>query len=220
MKRTYTLVVPKDEHGQLARPFNGNLKNNVSKAIDQLSGICAGILADGVVTEQEAMFFAEKVRSIAVFEPVWPITAIRTEVDRIFSAGRCGKTELMEIKSLMESICGNDMIANADQSYSTGIALDSPPPDPVIFPDRVFIITGRFAFGTRRSVIDAICARGGTAFDAPPTTKTHYLVIGVFANRDWANSNYGRKIERAVQLRKNGSGIAIISEEHWKKYLT
>lgn len=220
MKRTYTLTVGKDQHGQLARPFKGNLENNVSKAIDQLSGICAGILADGVVTEQEATFFVVRVRSIALFEPVWPITAIRTEVDRIFSGGRWGKTELMEIKSLMESIYGNDMIADAGESYSTAIAFDSPPPDPVIFPDRVFNITGRFAFGTRRCVIDGICARGGSASDAPPTVKSHYLVIGVFANRDWANTNYGRKIERAVELRKRGSGIAIISEEHWKKYLT
>jgi len=39
--------------------FKANLENSVSKAIDQLSGICAGILADGIVTEQEATFFGE-----------------------------------------------------------------------------------------------------------------------------------------------------------------
>jgi hypothetical protein len=45
------------------------------------------------------------------------------------------------------------------------------------------------------------------------------LVIGVFASRDWANTNFGRKIERAVKLRDSGSGLAIISEEHWKSFV-
>jgi hypothetical protein len=52
--RTYVLTIPKDAHGQPLRLFRANYENNVSKAIDQLSGICTGILADGVVTEQEA----------------------------------------------------------------------------------------------------------------------------------------------------------------------
>jgi hypothetical protein len=44
-------------------------------------------------------------------------------------------------------------------------------------------------------------------------------VIGLFARPDWANTNYGRKIERAVELRDCGSGISIISEEHWKQFV-
>lgn len=68
--RTYTLTTPKDANGQPLRMFKANLENNVSKAIDQLSGICSGILADCVVTEQEATFFAEWVRKFAPFEPV------------------------------------------------------------------------------------------------------------------------------------------------------
>jgi hypothetical protein len=55
--------------------------------------------------------------------------------------------------------------------------------------------------------------------DSTPSGSSHYLVIGVFASRDWMYTNYGRKIERAVELRQCGSGIAIISEEHWKHFL-
>ena len=49
--------------------------------------------------------------------------------------------------------------------------------------------------------------------------NTNYLVIGTFASRDWANRNYGHKIEHAVELRESGSGISIISEEHWKRFV-
>src|SRR5437899_13086894 len=44
--RNYILSTPKDDHGQPIRLFKANLENNVSKAIDQLSGICSGVLAD------------------------------------------------------------------------------------------------------------------------------------------------------------------------------
>jgi hypothetical protein len=77
----------------------------------------------------------------------------------------------------------------------------------------------RAGYGTRSRVIECIEAHGGKAVDTPPTRASSYLVIGFFASRDWYATNYGRKIERAVELRNGGNGIAIISEEHWKAFL-
>jgi NAD-dependent DNA ligase len=217
--KTYVLTTPKDANGQPLRMFKANLQNNVSKAINQLSGICSGILADGVVTEQEAAFFAKWVRKFAPFEPVWPFTDILARVERIFADGRCDDEEREELKGVMEALCGYTAEAEPAQTYSMTLPLDSPLPDPITFPERVFTITGKFAFGTRRNVMEAIEARGGTPSDSAPTRESNYLVIGVFASRDWANTNYGRKIERAVELRDSRSGIAIISEEHWKRFV-
>ena len=214
--RTYILSTPKDEHGQPIRLFRANLENNVSKAIDQLSGICSGILADGVVGEAEANVFAEYVRKFAVYEPVWPFTDVLARVERIFADARCEDDERDELKSVMEALCGYRQQAKPEDTYSTTLPLDEPPPKPIIFQERNFVVTGRFAFGTRRKVTEAISSLGGTTTDFAPTQQTHYLVIGLFASRDWANTNYGRKIQRAVKLRDSGSGIAIISEEHWK----
>ena len=217
--RTYVLKPPTDAHGQPLRLFRANLENNVSKAIGQLSGICAGILADGVVNDREAEFFGEWIRKFAPFEPVWPFTDVLARVERIFADGRCDDEEREELRSVMEALCGHTADAKPAETYSTTLPLDSPLPDPVIFPNRVFSITGKFAFGTRRKVKEAIEARGGTPSDTAPSRESHYLVIGVFASRDWANTNYGRKIERAVELRDSRSGIAIISEEHWKRFV-
>lgn len=213
------LTTPTDVHGQPLKIFKANLENNVSKAIDQLSGICSGILADGVVTEKEADFFAEWVRKFAPFEPVWPFTDILARVKRIFADGRCDDEEREELKGVMQALCGYVADAKPAETYSTGLPLNVPCPDPIAFPDRVFTITGRFAFGTRSKVMEAVTSRGGLASDTRPTRESNYLLIGLFASRDWANTNYGRKIERAVELRDSGSGIAIISEEHWTKFL-
>lgn len=217
--KTYVLTTPKDAHGQPLRMFKAHLENNVSKAIDQLSGICAGILADGIVNHQEAEFFAEWVRKFIPFEPVWPFTDILARVKRIFADGHCDDDERKELKDVMKALCGYTAEAKPAETYSTSLPLDSPLPKRVVFADRVFTITGKFAFGTRRKVMEAIEVRGGIPSDTPPTHKSHYLIIGVFASRDWANTNYGRKIEQAVKLRDSGSGLAIISEEHWKRFV-
>lgn len=217
--KTYNLATPKDGDGQPIRLFKANLENNVSKAIDQLSGICAGILADGEVNAHEAKFFGEWVRQYAPYEPVWPFTDILARVKRIFADGNCDDEERAELKTVMEELCGRASDTSAKETYSTTLPLDSPLPSPIIFVKKVFFVTGKFAFGTRRKVVEAIESRGGVAFDSAPTRESNYLVIGVFASRDWAHTNYGRKIERAVELRESGSGLAIVSEEHWKLFV-
>src|SRR5437879_12337799 len=150
--RNYILSTPKDDHGQPIRLFKANLETNVSKAIDQLSGICSGVLADGTVSETEARFFADYVRKFAPYEPVWPFTDILARVERIFADGRCDDDEREELKCVMQALCGYTADAKPTETYSTTLPFNSPLPDPVIFPDRVFSITGKFAFGKRRKV--------------------------------------------------------------------
>lgn len=210
---------PLDQHGQPIRLFRFNAQNNIQKAIDQLSGICCGILADGVVSEKEAKFFADWIRTTAAMEPVWPFTDILTRVERIFSDGICSDEEREELKEVMQTICGQKAEADPGATFSSDLPLDRPEPELIVFPQRVFTITGKFAYGTRSKVMEAIEQKGGVASDSHPTKSSNYLVIGVFASRDWINTNYGRKIERAVQLRESSSGITIISEECWRKWV-
>lgn len=217
--RTYYLVTPKDEHGQPVRLFKANEQNNVSKAIDQLTGICTGILADGIVSPKEAEFFASWVQKFAPLEPVWPFTDILRRVEKIFADGQVTAEECDELRGVMEALCGYTAPADPGETYAATLPVDIPPPNPILFKGRNFNITGKFAFGARRKVIEAMEASGGRALDAAPTRESHYLVVGLFASRDWAHTNYGRKLERAVELRESGSGIVIVSEEHWKKFV-
>jgi NAD-dependent DNA ligase len=208
-----------DAHGQPIPLFRFNQLNNYHKAIDQLSGLCVGILADGVVSDAEAVQFAEWVRQYAAMEPVWPFTDILARVNRIFADGVCDEEERAELKAVMEALTGHNETTETGQAYSTTLPLDSPLPSQIIFPNREFVVTGRFAYGTRERVFETIVNLGGLPTSSSPTRKTHYLVVGVFASRDWANTNYGRKIERAVELRKQGTGLSIISEEHWNQFV-
>ncbi len=217
--KTYHLVTPKDANGQPIRLFKAREENNVAKAIDQLTGICAGILADGIVSPREVEFFASWVKKFAPLEPIWPFTDILKRVETIFADGCVSAEECEELRGVMEALCGYTKQADPSETYSTNLPLNNPLPNPVVFKERVFNITGKFAFGTRKKVLEIIESAGGKALDSSPTRDSHYLIIGLFASRDWAHTSHGRKIERAVELRDSNSGIAIISEEHWKKFV-
>ena len=45
-----------------------------------------------------------------------------------------------------------------------------------------------------------------------PGKRVDYLVIGADGNPCWAFACYGRKVEKAVELRKSGVRIMIIHE--------
>jgi NAD-dependent DNA ligase len=217
--KIYHVTTPKDVHGQPLRLFKAREANNITKAIDQLTGICAGILADGSVNSKEVEFFSAWVQKYAPLEPVWPFTDVLKRVEQIFADGRVSEEECDDLRVVMEALCGYTNKAKPEETYSTSLPLNDPLPEPVIFPEKVFNITGKFAYGTRSKVVEAIKSAGGKALDASPTRESNYLIIGLFASRDWIHTSHGRKIERAVELRNSGSDIAIISEEHWKKFL-
>jgi hypothetical protein len=44
------------------------------------------------------------------------------------------------------------------------------------------------------------------------SSKVDYLIIGADGNPCWAYACYGRKVEMAVQLRKQGSRLQLIHE--------
>jgi len=208
----------RDAHGQPLQLFQR--ANNTAKAVDQLVGICTGILADGEVSEREALFFADWVRQHAPDTPVWPFTAVLSRIERIFADGICDTEERAELKEVMEMLCGfTQAPAPTAEVKSTTLPLCVPQPHPLEFTGKQFVITGKFAYGARSAVFEAIETLGGNPTDTSPSRTTDYLIIGVFASRDWINTSHGRKIEKAVQLRDKGTGIHILSEDHWRQFV-
>lgn len=209
-----------DTHGQPSVLFNR--ARNGAKAVDQLVGICTGILADGEVSEKEAIFFAEWLRTHTPDEPVWPFTDVLKRVERIFADGVCDAEEREELRVVMQALCGYEDSPQAlpqAPNLSTTLPLCSPQPQ-LDFEGQQFVVTGKFAYGPRTAVFEAIERMGGVPTDSAPTKASNYLVVGVFSSRDWVNTSHGRKIEKAVDLRTKGSGIRIISEAHWKQFVS
>ena len=73
------------------------------------------------------------------------------------------------------------------------------------------LFTGKSNKATRQENAEMKKKNNGNYHDSI-TKKTNYLIIGSEGNTCWAFSCYGRKVEKAIDLRKSGCNIQIVKE--------
>lgn len=178
--------------------------------IDYILGFMRGISANNIITEKEAKALFNAVKKFED-KTAFPISKVYEyfKNNKDFS----DNTELLNI---LKNIYGGNLITNTKASLSC-MPVDNPQPD-IEFKDKVFTLTGEFAFGTRAECVQEIEKHGGI-FSKNVTQKINYLVIGSIGSDDWIHSSFGRKIEKALQFKKQGKNIIIISEDHWAKFI-
>ncbi|HML54304.1 MAG TPA: BRCT domain-containing protein [Solidesulfovibrio magneticus] len=203
-----------DANGQ---PVNRalNAQRLLDRGADELLGICRGLVADGDVNEAETRFLVSWLESNAGVACQWPGNVIYARAYEFLRDGRLDAGERAELLELLSRVSGH--VAGADQVQAAATPYDDPQPR-IQFDERVFVVTGQFAYGNRREVTDAIHDLGGWV--RPNVIRdTDYVVVGTLASPDWAHASYGRKIEAALALRSAGVGIHIVSEDHWAEHL-
>lgn len=185
-----------------------------SRSVDELIGICRGILADGEVNKSEASFLLDWLERHREFERTFPFSTL---YPRVRDALQDGVLDLDEQRDLLEALAatvGGEIAApTGSNSLSTELPFDDPCPT-ILHAASVFVVTGVFTYGKRRAVCYAIESRGGVV-RAAVSPKTDYVVVGEVGSRDWLHSSYGRKIQEAVDLRQAGAMISIVPERHW-----
>ncbi len=200
-----------DEEVPLRR--DGMPTNNLDDyQISALLGLCRGLIADGEIDQSEAdalntwMVAHEE----TVDNPV--MSAFQDKLGAFIDKKAKDRDNNVQLLQLLDGLVGGKTEVG-ECLQATTLWLDDPPPE-VVFEDRRFCLTGKFSYGKRGRCEDEVRARGGVC-QASPSKTTDYLVIGSYAEGTWIQSAYGRKIEKAVELRAGGRPIQIISEAHW-----
>ncbi|QKJ65275.1 NAD-dependent DNA ligase [Deefgea piscis] len=191
---------------------------NAKKATEHLLGICQGIMADQVLSDQEIHFLSNWVKQNPAVTENWPGKTIARRLHEILFDGVITKEERESLIGTLTSLCNNDFAETGDaQTMPIGIPFDDDPH--IIFDDRLFCFTGSFYFGTRSA-----CERAVEKLTAQTkgyvTRDVDYLVVGSQINADWKHSSYGNKIETAMNYIEKGCGIALISEQQWVEALS
>lgn len=201
-----------DEDGQPSQ-LGFNSHRRLERDISELLGLAKGILADGVVSDAEAVLLSEWLTAHP--EPVahWPCDRIAARLNSILADGSIDADERTDLTELLHQLVGGDAGILDSEIASTSLPFTAPPPH-VIFAGRDYVLTGKFASGPRVHCERLVVERGGRC-GSTVTRRTDYLVVGTFGSRDWVHSAYGRKIEKAVEYRAGGVPLAIISERHW-----
>ncbi|MGB5986576.1 MAG: BRCT domain-containing protein, partial [Desulfobacterales bacterium] len=81
----------------------------------------------------------------------------------------------------------------------------------IAFNQKQFCFTGPAKTGTRKNLEEIVTALGGIPKNNVVLTLD-YLVIGAQSSPCWAYSTYGRKIEKAIELKRKGRNITILHE--------
>jgi NAD-dependent DNA ligase len=201
-----------DANGQ---PLNSryNRARRADRDVAEFLGLAKGLLADGIVSAHEAAVVAQWIAAHPDAAEQWPISVLAARVERIFQDGAVDDDERVELAEILSEIVGGTGGVIAGDDAATSLPLDSPPPT-LVWSGAVLVFTGKFAFGSR-----AECQRHaallGASCEGAVTRRTTHLVIGTFGSRDWVQTSFGRKIEKAVESRATTGRPLIIGEDHW-----
>lgn len=217
-----------DDHPGLIRLFN--LPRIEDKTMRQLEGIAAGIVCDGRVTDEEVQFLGEWLEGHREFASVWPASRL---FELLQNAVADRRIEPCERKVLYEFLCGC--------AAPTGLTDASPPRAPeqevaqsardtrptsapapgasffdevadLTFPARRFCFTGKMkGIPLRRRAEDRVRSLGGDVTGSV-SEDLHYLIVGELGSDAWAFGRFGRKIQRAIDLRASGHVLKIVRE--------
>ncbi|KPU83715.1 NAD-dependent DNA ligase [Marinosulfonomonas sp. PRT-SC04] len=190
--------------------FHG--KEIADRQTTQLIGMAQGMIADGKLVDAEIHFLHkwlvanESVRS----NPL--ISILIARIDEILADGIIDEDERESLRETMTSLTAADFELG-EIAKSTDLPVCDPAPE-IHFDNTRFCFTGTFTFGKRKDCEGAVAELGANAGSL--TKKTDFLVIGEYATASWKQEAFGRKIEKAVEMRENGDPIFIITEAHWR----
>ena len=185
----------------------------LARSCESLIGICAGLMADRVLNEDEIRFLDLWLHDHQELCNTWPGDVIRAKVSDVMSDGIVTEEEKAHLADVLSSLLGGT-IEDSGSASGGPTALPINTDAAVVIPGKSFCFTGNFLYGTRAACERAIEKRLGIVRPAV-TLQLDYLVIGAMVSEEWAHSSFGRKIEKAVEYQARGAQILIVSEHQW-----
>ncbi|MDH4225051.1 MAG: BRCT domain-containing protein [Deltaproteobacteria bacterium] len=202
--------------GAVASPGQRNtetLPEMLQRALDELTGLCKGIISDGRVTPQETLYLQSWLDTHLEISQVWPANVLRKRISEILEDNRVDMGEQQDLLAMLQRMTGERPDLSLADKLATHIPYTLPEPK-IDFKNRKFCLTGKFVYGTRVTCEEAIQKMGGSCV-ASPDENTHFIVVGSLEIPQWAKMNKNQKLEKGVSLVEDGYTLAIVSEEHW-----
>lgn len=183
----------------------------ITADLQQLQAIMAAIAADGIVAEAEAEKLSDWIEEHDDLRSCWPYDEVESLLVTVL---KDKWVDLAEQKMLLDFFASflpesvNLQRSTTKTNVISGVCAVSPD---IKFDGSSFCFTGDSLRATREEMKTMAIDRGARVVsDVSP--KVNYLIVGSKGNPCWAFACYGRKIEKAMQLRKSGTQIVIVHE--------
>lgn len=215
-------IITEDEYNDLVWLIKQVSSENqyydvITAKIQELEGIFHGILADNEITDVEIKNLENWLFDNEDLIGIYPFDEIEALIMGITEDGVITEQERNYLKLFLsdfvkekdsKTINFDEINKLRNEITISGICTINPL---IEFKDKQFCFTGISKNFKRKDLEEKINKLGGIYRDNI-TQKTDYLIIGEDSNPCWAYSCYGRKVEKAVNMRKEGSKISIVKE--------
>ncbi len=176
--------------------------------IQVLMGLLSGYAADAVITPAEAQHLLQWADDWQHLRGLWPFDECESIVTWMIARGRITEdaAHLLEMSTWLP--IGGAPPTDPPALTLAGVCTSNPD---ITFADRQFVFTGESAKCPRSEMEGHVLRREGRAHPNV-TLKTDYLIVCDEGNPHWAFCCYGRKVEKAYQLRREGHRVSIVHE--------
>ena len=211
-------VLTEDEKNDIVwlcqRLVSNEFYDQITTDLQRLHAVIGGVIADTKISERELRGLSDWISDHDHLRGCWPYDEIGSLATTVLADKVIDEKEhemLSRYFAEFISLLDSKTIMSAPVSSEGSIAgLCAVCPE-VEFSERTFAFTGASARYPRRRLTETVTRLGGSVASGPGK-KVDYLVIGADGNPCWAFACYGRKVEKAVELRKAGVKIMIIHE--------
>src|SRR6266516_8134883 len=166
-------------HDRDGQPINTalNRRNRTVREVDELIGLCKGIVADGVVNREEALFLQDWLEHNRESRGVWPTSVLYPRIQSMLADGTLDSEEERELLGLLVRISGGNPKRLDAHSLTGTLPLNDPIPR-IVIPGNSFCFTGKLLYGSRADFEEEISSRGGQIL-GEISQDLNFLVIGL-----------------------------------------
>lgn len=194
--------------------------DEVTHGIQRLHGIMHGIMADGVITQEEAIGLQEWVDDHDYLKGSYPYDELDSLLMQFLKDKKLDEKEAADLAAFFDDFFESSFhkrVRDEAERVKSGVSkkftksgICASCPD-ITFQGKSFVFTGASGRAVRSKLEAKVEQLGGNC-GKNITNETEFLIVGSGGNPCWAFSCYGRKVERAVEMRKSGHPIIIVHE--------
>lgn len=191
-----------------------NFYDQVTSDMQRLQGLLHGILADNVITKDELLGLEAWMEEREHLKKCWPYDEIESLIIAVLKDGVIDDQEHEMLRAFFSDFCHGRSGKVIDPNFIdsgkslSGVCAMCPE---IEFEEKTFCFTGSSGIHSRKELAAMVESLGGRHTNNV-TKKVDYLVVCSDGNQCWAYACYGRKVEKAIEMRKNGSNIMLIHE--------
>lgn len=191
--------------------------DHVTSLIQELQGMLYGVMSDGVLSDVELEALSNWLDENNYLRGTYPFDEVYSLLLAAQEDGIISDDERNMLRAFFSNFIDLTTSYNIHapemedlrQRYSVaGICAACPE---ITFEKKVFCFTGGSTRAKRSEIAELVNQKGGFFRDSV-SSATDYLVVGADGNPCWAFSCYGRKVEKAMDIRKKGGKVVVIHE--------